>query len=123
MSRIKALRAMVVRTVGTLFERGPMASNEFHAPVLVVLGPQRTVRIVTSAAEAIECLSSIYWPKVAKRHSLEAVHVCMQAWRGYRTTESAREAFIVAAQASAVMIVGQQELAVSRLAAERRSSR
>ena len=61
--------------------------------------------------------------KVAKRHSLEAVHVCMQAWRGYRTTESAREAFIVAAQASAVMIVGQQELAVSRLAAERRSSR
>ncbi|WP_188130500.1 DUF982 domain-containing protein [Neomesorhizobium albiziae] len=100
-----------------------MAANEFNAPVLVALGPQRTIRVVSSAAEAIECLSSIYWPRVAKRHSLEAVHVCMQAWHGYRTAESARQAFIAAAQAATVLIVGNHRPAGSHLAAEARSRR
>jgi hypothetical protein len=95
-----------------------MAAIEFNTPVLVALGPHRTVRTVSSAAEAIECLSSIYWPKVAKRCSLEAVHVCMQAWHGYRTAESARQAFIAAAQAAEVLIAGHRDPAGSLLAAE-----
>ena len=83
-----------------------MVAIEFNSPVLVALGPDRTVRVVSSAAEASECLSSVYWPKVAKRLSLEAVHVCMQALHGYRTVDNARLAFIAAAEATEVLIVG-----------------
>jgi hypothetical protein len=83
-----------------------MAAIEFNIPVRVALGPDKTVRVVSCATEAIECLSNIYWPKVAKRFSLEALHVCMQAWRGYRTAEDARLAFIAAARATNVLIIG-----------------
>ncbi len=94
-----------------------MTEIEFKTPVLVVLGPGRTVRSVSNAAEAIACLSSIYWPKVGKQHWREAAHVCMQAWRGYRTAENARLAFIAAAEAADVLIVGHRDSA-SLLAAE-----
>ena len=83
-----------------------MAPIEFNPPVLVSMGPDRTVRVVSSVAEAFECLSCVYWPRVAKRYSLEALHVCMQALHGYRTVESARLAFIAAAEAAEVLIVG-----------------
>ncbi|MCD6072489.1 MAG: hypothetical protein K0S42_3005 [Microvirga sp.] len=85
-----------------------MAQSEFNAPVLVALGPDRTVRVVSNAAEAIACLSSIYWPKTGKQRWREACHVCMQAWRGYRTEENARLAFIAAGQAADVLIVGHR---------------
>jgi hypothetical protein len=82
-----------------------MAETKFHTPVLVALGPGRTVHAASSAAEAVACLSNIYWPKVGKQQWHEAAHVCMQAWHGYRTTENARLAFISAAQAANVLIV------------------
>ena len=85
-----------------------MAETAFSAPVFVSLGPDRTVRAIASAAEAVECLSSIYWPKAGKQCWREATHVCMQAWRGYRTEEDARLAFIAAAQAADVLIVGHR---------------
>ena len=86
-----------------------MAPIEFNPPVLVSMGPDRTVRVVTSVAEAFECVSCVYWPRVAKRYSLEALHVCMQALHGYRTVESARLAFIAAAEAAEVLIVGRRD--------------
>ena len=89
--------------------RGPMAATEFSIPVLVALGPDRTVRSVADAAEAIACLSSIYWPRAGKRYWREAAHVCMQAWHGYRTAENARMAFIAAAEAADVLFVGRCE--------------
>ena len=95
-----------------------MAESEFDAPVRVALGPDRTVRIVLSAAEAIACLSSIYWPKAGRQCWREATHVCMQAWRGYRTEEDARLAFIAAAQAADVLIVGHRHPAGIALAPE-----
>lgn len=95
-----------------------MAANEFNTPVRVALGPDKTVRVVSCAIEAIECLSNIYWPKVAKRFSLEALHVCMQAWRGYRTAEDARLAFIAAARATDVLIIGSREPAGTLSVAE-----
>ena len=58
-----------------------MAQSEFDTPIRVVLGPDRTVRVVSNTAEAIACLSSIYWPKVGKQCWREAAHVCTQAWR------------------------------------------
>ena len=85
-----------------------MAESEFNAPVLVALGPDRTVRVVSNAAEAIACLSSIYWPKAGKQCWREATHVCKQAWRGYRSEENARLAFIAAAQAADVLIGGHR---------------
>ena len=94
-----------------------MTEIEFHTPVLVALGPGRTVRAVSSAAEAVACLSNIYWPKVGKQHWREASHVCMQAWHGYRTAENARLAFIAAADAAGILIVGYRDPA-SLLAAE-----
>src|SRR4029079_5273694 len=77
-----------------------MTEAEFNVPVLVVLGPDRSVRAISSAAQAIACLSSIYWPKAGKQRWREAAHVCTQAWRGYRTAENARLAFIAAAEAA-----------------------
>ena len=82
-----------------------MAESEFDAPVRVALGPDKTVRIVLNAAEAIACLSNIYWPKAGKQCWREAAR-CMQAWRGYRTEEDARLAFIAAAQAADVLMSG-----------------
>ena len=81
-----------------------MVESEFNTPVLVALGPDRTVRVVSNAAEAIACLSNIYWPKAGKQCWREAAHVCKQAWQGYRTEENARLAFIAAAQAADVLI-------------------
>ncbi len=95
-----------------------MTEIEFHTPVLVALGPGRIVRAVSNASEAIACLSTIYWPKVGKQHWREAVHVCMQAWRGYRTAENARLAFIAAAEAADVLIVGHRDPTDRLLAAE-----
>ena len=86
-----------------------MAQSEFDAPVRVALGPDRTVRIVLSAAEAIACLSSIYWPKAGRQCWREAAHVCKQAWRGYRTEDNARLAFIAAAQAADVLVVNHRD--------------
>jgi hypothetical protein len=93
-----------------------MAESEFNAPVLVVLGPDRTVRVVSNAAEAIACLSSIYWPKAGKQRWREAAHVCKQAFRGYRSEENARLAFIAAAQAAGVLGGGHCHSAGSTLA-------
>jgi hypothetical protein len=95
-----------------------VAEIEFNTPVRVALGPEKSVRVVSCAIEAIECLSNIYWPKVAKRSSLEAQHVCMQAWRGYRSAEDARQAFIAAARATDALIVGGSEPAGKLTAAE-----
>ena len=95
-----------------------MAESEFDAPVRVALGPDRTVRIVLSAAEAIACLSSIYWPKAGRQCWREAAHVCMQAWRGYRTEENARLAFIAAAQAADVLVVSHRDAEGTMLASE-----
>jgi hypothetical protein len=95
-----------------------MAQSEFNAPVLVALGPDRTVRVVSNAAEAIACLSSIYWPKTGKQRWREACHVCMQAWRGYRTEESARLAFVAAGQAADVLVVGRRRLVGAALVSE-----
>ncbi len=92
-----------------------MAETEFITPVLVALGPGRTVRVVSSAADAIACLSSIYWPKVGKQHWREAAHVCMQAWHGYRTAENARLAFLAAAQAADVLIIRHRDPAGDEL--------
>jgi hypothetical protein len=88
-----------------------MAESEFNAPVSVAVGPDRTIRVVSNAAEAIACLSSIYWPKAGKQCWREAAHVCMQAWRGYRTEENARLAFIAAAQAADVLIGSHRQSA------------
>ena len=85
-----------------------MAESEFDAPVLAALGRDTTARVVSNSAEAIACLSSIYWPKAGKQCWREAAHVCMQAWRGYRTEEDARLAFIAAAQAAGVLIGGHR---------------
>ena len=85
-----------------------MAQSEFDTPIRVVLGPDRTVRVVSNTAEAIACLSSIYWPKAGRRCRREAAHVCMQAWRGYRTVEDARLAFIAAAQVADVLFGGHR---------------
>ena len=93
-----------------------MAETAFSAPVFVSLGPDRTVRAIASAAEAVECLSSIYWPKAGKQHWREAAHVCTQAWRGYRTAENAQLAFIAAAKAADVLIVGHHSSPGSLLA-------
>ena len=93
-----------------------MTEAEFNVPVLVVLGPDRSVRAISSAAQAIACLSSIYWPKAGKQRWREAAHVCTQAWRGYRTAENARLAFIAAAKAADVLIVGHRDPAGSLLA-------
>ena len=93
-----------------------MAETEFNVPVLVVLGPDRTIRAVSTAGEAVACLSSIYWPKAGKQHWREAAHVCTQAWRGYRTAQNARLAFIAAAKAADVLIVGHRDPAGSLLA-------
>ena len=95
-----------------------MAQSEFDAPVRVALGPDRTVRIVLSAAEAFACLSNIYWPRAGRQYWREAAHVCMQAWRGYRTEENARLAFIAAAQAADVLVVGHHHSAGTALASE-----
>jgi len=48
----------------------------------------------------------------------EAAHVCMQAWRGYRTEKDARMAFIAAAQAADVLIGGHRSSASTALASE-----
>ena len=85
-----------------------MAQSEFDTPIRVVLGPDRTVRVVSNIAEAIACLSSIYWPKAGRQGRREAAHVCMQAWRGYRTVEDARLAFIAAAQVADVLFGGHR---------------
>ena len=95
-----------------------MTEIEFQAPVLVALGPGRIIRVVSNASEAIACLSSIYWPKAGKQQWREATHVCRQAWRGYRTAENASLAFIAAAEAADVLIVGHRDPAGSLLAAE-----
>ena len=95
-----------------------MAETAFSDPVFVSLGPDGTVRAISRPAEAIECLSSIYWPKVGKQHWREAAHVCTQAWRGYRTAENAQLAFIAAAKAADVLIVGHHS---SQVACWRRS--
>ncbi|HEV2900332.1 MAG TPA: DUF982 domain-containing protein [Pseudaminobacter sp.] len=95
-----------------------MAESEFNAPVLVVLGPDRTVRVVSNAAEAIACLSSIYWPKAGRQCWREAAHVCAQAFRGYRSEENACLAFIAAAHAANVLIGGHRHSAGTALASE-----
>ena len=95
-----------------------MAESDFNTPVRVALGPDRTVRVVSNTAEAIACLSSIYWPKVGRQCWREAAHVCMQAWRGYRTEKDARMAFIAAAQAADVLIGGHRYSAGTALASE-----
>jgi Protein of unknown function (DUF982) len=98
-----------------------MTAIEFNDPVFVALGPDRTLRVVSSAAEAVACLASIYWPKVGKQHWREAAHVCMQAWQGYRTAENARLAFIAAAAAADVLIVGVgSKLSVGKSAYQQR---
>ena len=93
-----------------------MAESDFNTPVRVALGPDRTVRVVSNTAEAIACLSSIYWPKVGRQYWREAAHVCMQSWRGYRTEENARLAFIAAAQAADVLIGGHRDAEGTMLA-------
>ena len=93
-----------------------MAEAAFNVAVIVVLGPDRTDRTIWSAAEAVACLSSIYRPKAGKQHWREAAHVCTQAWRGYRTAENARLAFIAAAKAADVLIVGAPDAVGSLLA-------
>jgi Protein of unknown function (DUF982) len=99
-------------------DESTMAHSEFNSPVLVALGPDRTVRVVSNAAEAVACLSSIYWPKAGKQCWREATHVCMQAWRGFRTEENARLAFIAAAQAADIVIGGHRHSAGTALASE-----
>jgi Protein of unknown function (DUF982) len=93
-----------------------MTEIAFTTPVLVVLDPDKTARVVSSPAEAVACLSSIYWPKVGRQHWREASHVCMQAWHGYRTAENARLAFIAAARAADVLIIGTRDPADCLLA-------
>ena len=90
-----------------------MVESEFNTPVLVALGPDRTVRVISNAAEAIACLSNIYWPQAGKQRWREAAHVCKQAWRGYRTEENARLAFIAAALAADVLIEGHRRPAAA----------
>jgi Protein of unknown function (DUF982) len=116
LSQPSGLQHSLARRISFYFpNETKMTEIEFDTPILVVLGPDRTVRIVASPAEAVACLSSIYWPKVGRQHWREATHVCMQAWRGYRTAENARLALIAAAQAADVLIVGARDPAGSLL--------
>ena len=72
-----------------------MAQSEFNAPVLVALGPDRTVRIVSNAAEAIACLSSIYWPKAGKQCWREARVEGGKAFLGVHVAKSVKGVAVV----------------------------
>ncbi len=80
-----------------------MDRKPFDSPVCIRIGPQSTMREVKSAKGACECL--IDWPQ-AKRGSAyrDAVDACNAAVSADGTAETARAAFVRAAEESGLLV-------------------
>nr|WP_275945201.1 DUF982 domain-containing protein [Aminobacter anthyllidis] len=86
-----------------------MATGEFSRHVVVALGLAGTMRVVSTVIEASECLVDEFWPDDVSSPYSEALHICLLAIRGKRSTEAARLAFIAAARDSDILIIGGQQ--------------